>query len=117
MLISGWEVTEGETRWSSDKESTLRLVVKDDFFSRINFGAISLKEPQELTVYIDDRLIGKIPIKTIWQSYSLPIDMGIVRGVHNIRFVYSQGYTPSSIIPGNLDSRTLYVNFRKISLE
>lgn len=117
LFISGWEISEGESRWANSKETTMRLVVKDDNFSKLIIEASSLKEPQELTAYIDDIFIGKISVKTAWQNYSLPVDMGIVRGVHKIRFVFSQGYTPSSIIPGNLDNRILYVNFRKISLE
>ena len=86
-------------------------------FSKITIEAVSLKEPQKITIYIDDKLTGEIFVKTTWQSYSLPIDSGIEKGVHKIKFIYSNEYIPSNIIPGNLDNRTLYVKFKRIAFE
>ena len=117
LLISGWESTEENYRWTSSQESTLRLIVKDKLFSKITIEAVSLKEPQKITIYIDDKLTGEIFVKTTWQSYSLPIDSGIEKGVHKIKFIYSNEYIPSNIIPGNLDNRTLYVKFKRIAFE
>jgi len=46
----------------------------------------------------------------------LPINSFFGRGVHNISFVYDNGYRPSEIFPGNTDNRELFVKFRKISI-
>ncbi|MFA6081598.1 MAG: hypothetical protein WC741_04290 [Patescibacteria group bacterium] len=117
LLISGWDINEGSSRWANEKESKLRLAVKDGYFSKIAIEAVALKNPQNLTVYMNDRIIGRISIGTDWKSYSLPVYTGISRGVYNIKFEYSYGYKPSDVIPGNLDNRILYVNFKKIAFE
>jgi hypothetical protein len=117
LLISGWEKIDGESRWANAKESTLRLIVKNSNFSKIVIEAMAFKESEELTVYIDDILIGKIKIKESWESYSLPVNFPLNAGVHKIKFVYFHGYRPMDVIPGNLDTRTLYVNFKEIKLE
>lgn len=117
LLTSGWEKIDGESRWANAKESTLRLVVKNNNSTKIIIEAMAFKEPEELTVYIDDVLIGKINAMANWESYSLPINLPLSVGVHRIKFVYSHGYRPTDLIPGNLDARTLYVNFKEIKLE
>lgn len=117
LLISGWEKIDGESRWANAKESTLRLIVKNNNFSKIIIEAMAFKEPEELTVYVNDVLIGKINVKASWETYSLPVNFPLNVGVHKIKFVYSHGYRPMDVIPGNLDARTLYVNFKEIKLE
>ena len=117
LLINGWNIGEGENRWANEKESTLRLVIKDSYPTRLTVETSSLKKPQEITIYLDEKLLGKISIATDWKSYSVPIDYPLDFGVHRIKFVYSHGYRPMDIISGNLDSRTLYVNFKEIKLE
>jgi len=117
LLVNGWNVNEGEMRWASEKESTLRLVTKGTYPTNLTIDVLSLDKPQEITAYIDDRLIGKIPIETKLKKYSLPINYFLSPGIHKIRFVYSHGYKPMDIVPGNVDSRILYVNFKRIALE
>ena len=117
LMLSGWYSTEGESRWANEKESTLRLVTKDSYPDNLVIEAMTLAKPQEITVYFDDQLLGKISIDTEWKSYSMPINYSLNPGVHRIRFVYSHGYRPMDIIPGNVDGRTLYVNFKEIKLE
>lgn len=117
LLTNGWGIAEGDTRWAIEKESTLRMVTKDTSPNNLTIEALSLNKPQEMTIYIDDELLGTISIGTEWKDYSLPINYQLNSGVHRLKFVYSQGYRPMDIIPGNLDGRTLYVNFKKISLE
>lgn len=117
LLIDGWNIVEGETRWANDKKSTLRLVTKGYTPANLTIEALSLKKPQEITIEIDEKLIGVISIGIDWQEYKLPIDNYLNDGVHKIKFIYSNGYRPMDIIPGNLDGRTLYVNFKKIALE
>jgi len=117
LLISGWNIGEGETRWANEKESTLRLVTKDTYPTSLTIDALSLGKPQEMTVYFDDQLLGKISIGTEWKDYSLPINYSLGLGVHKVKFTYSNGFRPMDIIPSNIDNRTLYVNFKKITLE
>jgi hypothetical protein len=117
LLINGWNIGEGETRWANEKESTLRLVTKESYPTSLTVEALSLAKPQEITVYINDKLLGTVSIDTEWKSYSLPINYPLDPGVHRIKFTYSQGYRPMDVFPGNLDSRTLYVNFKNIALK
>ncbi len=117
LLLSGWYSADGETRWANEKESTLRLVTKNSYPSSLVIEALSLSKPQEMTVYLDEKLLGQISMNTEWKSYSLPINYPLNPGVHKIKFIYSNGYRPMDVISGNLDSRTLYVNFKEIRLE
>jgi hypothetical protein len=117
LLINGWNVSEGENRWANEKESTLRLINYDSSTSKITFEALTLKNPQEIMVYLDGRLLGKEKIGTEWKKYSLPIGYILTPGVHKIKLIYYQGYRPMDVIPGNLDNRLLYVNFKNIALE
>jgi len=117
LLFSGWGIKEGETRWANEKESTLRLVTKDTYPVNLTVEALSLGKPQEMSVYLNDELLGKVSIDTEWKSFSLPIPYPLGPGVHKIKFIYSNGYRPMDVIPGNLDGRTLYVNFKKIALK
>ena len=117
LLINGWNIGEGENRWANEKESTLRLITKENYPISLTVEALSLSKPQEMTVYLNEKLLGKILIGTEWKNYSLPINYPLNFGVHKLKFVYSQGFRPIDVIPGNLDGRTLYVNFKKISLE
>lgn len=117
LLIKGWNIGEGESRWSNEKESTLRLVSKDTNISSLNLEVLSLKEPQEVTVYLDEKLLGKLSIGTEWKNYSLPINSSLNHGIHKIKFSYSNGYRPMDVVQGNSDGRALYVNFKRIALE
>jgi hypothetical protein len=117
LLISGWSTKESENRWASEKESTLRLVTKDGYPSNLIIEALSLSKPQIITIYIDDKLLGEISIGTEWKKYSLPINYQLIPGIQKIKLVYSNGYRPMDVIPGNIDSRTFYVNFKEIILE
>lgn len=116
LLLFGWGMREGEARWANEKESTLRLVTKN-YPTNLVIEVFTLQKPQEITVYLDEKLLGQISIDKEWKNYSLPINYYLNPGIHKIKFVYSYGYRPVDIIPGNLDGRTLYVNFKKIALE
>lgn len=117
LLISGWGKNEGNSRWATNKESVIRLVTKNKLPAKLTIEVLSLKEPQEVTVYLNKQQLGKISIKKDWENYSLPIPYILNPGVNEIRFIYSNSYKPADIIPGNLDERNLYVNFRRIVLE
>ena len=84
LLIFGFDIIEGEIRWANSKESRLRLVSKNDFISNLTIEAQTLKEPQNITIYIDGKEIGSLTIKEKWSINSLPINSFFGRGVHNI---------------------------------
>jgi len=117
LFLLGWDKSEGDSRWANAEESSLRLVTKDIYTTKLTLEASSLSEPQEVVVYIDNELLGKIKVGTQWKRYSLPIDYFLESGVHKIKLSYLHGYRPMDLIPGNLDGRTLYINLKKISLE
>ena len=117
LLVNGWNIGESENRWANEKESTLRLVTKGNSPAKLTVEVLSLNNPQEMTVYLNDQLLGKISVDKEWKIYSLPINYQLSQGVQKIKFVYSHGYRPMDVIPGNVDSRTLYVNFKEIKLE
>ncbi|MFA6016652.1 MAG: hypothetical protein WC744_01030 [Patescibacteria group bacterium] len=117
LFINGWNIVEGGTRWANAKESTLRLVTKDIYPTKLSVEALSLSTPQEMMVYLDDKLLETISVGKEWKNYSIPINNFLSLGVHNIKFVFSNGYRPMDVIKGNVDNRTLYVNFKEIKLE
>lgn len=117
LFLDGWSLREGEQRWANEKESTLRLIAKESLLNSLVVEALTLGKPQEITVYINDQLIGSILIDTTWKTYSLPINYPLTPGVQRIKFTYSKGNRPSDLIPGSLDNRTLYTNFKRIAFE
>jgi len=117
LMLTGWDVNEGESRWANEKESTLRLITKGSYPTNLVIEALSLGKQQEMTIYIDNKLIDSVSIGTEWKTYNMPINYPLSFGVHKIKFIYTKGYRPMDIIPGNLDSRTLYVNFKEIRIK
>ena len=112
LLISGWSGKESTSRWSTGKESTLRLVTKE-WYTQLAFQAYSLSEPQTISVSIDDTFAGTQPLTTNWSTYTFQIPGGISQGIHTVRFQYTHTYKPSEILK-NQDARDLAVNFRWI---
>ena len=114
LLISGWNIGEGGNRWSNEKESTLRLVTNDDDVAAFTFEALTLKEPQKIKIFLDEKILGEVSISTKLKEYRVPVNYYLNQGVHKIKLIYSNNYRPIDVIPGNVDSRTLYVNFKEI---
>lgn len=115
LLISGWSISEQTSRWTINKSATIRLVTKFSP-SRLIVDVLTLKEPQEIKAYINNIYLGTQTVRSEWSSLEFPIDYYVSPGVQKIRFEFSKGYRPNEVIPGSLDSRNLFVNFREIEL-
>jgi len=116
LLLSGWSVKDGESRWTNSDKVTLRLITKKKSV-KFSVIALSLKEPQIISLYIDDVLIGSQPVKNSWSKAVFYFDELLEPGLYRIDMKFSNSYKPSEVIPGSVDSRDLYVNFKEISLE
>lgn len=115
LLISGWSAKESTNRWATGNESTLRLVTKENRYKALAFEAQALSEPQTVTVYFDEKLLGTQSISTQWSQYTFSIPQEVSRDVHKIRFQYAHTYKPSEVLKSQ-DTRELAVNFRWIGL-
>ena len=115
LLLTGWSSKESVNRWAQGKESTLRLAVKDTNYRRISFEALTLSEPQSITVYFDEKLLGTKSLSTQWQQYEFLLPKKISKNVYRIRFTYSHTYKPSEVL-NSTDTRDLAVNFRWVKL-
>lgn len=115
LLVSGWSVGESSQRWSNTKEAVLRLVDKSGFVSKLQLEALTLKTPQEISVYFDNQLLGRRNLSQVWQTYSFDINKP-ESGVHVIKFIFSHLYRPSQFNISQ-DDRTLSANFRTIKIE
>ncbi len=115
LLISGWSANEGEIRWSDSLNSTLRLVRNSERnTSSLAITARAIAEPQTLTVYVNEEIIGKQALNTEWNTYEFPLTTD--DDVFKIKFKYSNIYKPSKLF-GTADQRDLTVGFKKIWLK
>lgn len=115
LLTTGWSTKEPENRWSVGHESTLRLVAKKENYDKLVIEALTLNEPQELSVYINDQFIGKQRIKKTWALYEFNLN-NMNTGIINIKFVFTKVYKPIELGISQ-DARELSANFRMIKLE
>ncbi len=116
LLISGWAIKEADSRWAVGKESKLRLVVKNENNRELIIEASTIKEPQAVSVFVDNEPVGKQDIDTSFREYRYILEVPLSPGVHNIRFEYPNVYRPVDygLSP---DTRELSVNFKTIKLE
>lgn len=115
LLISGWSVNESSQRWSNGKEAVLRLVIKDKRNAHLQLEVLTLKHPQEMSVYLDDQFLGKENLSTVWQNYSFDLKE-LKSGVYKIKLMFSHLYEPSQL-GINQDNRTLSANFKSVKIE
>lgn len=115
LLISGWSVSEPESRWAEGKQSSLRLV-NNKAKTRIIIEALTLKEPQNVEVLIDGIVVGSFSPTTEFKTYSVMLSSPLSQGLHKLTFTYSNSYKPSVIFQ-SADNRELSVNFKQIRLE
>lgn len=114
LFLSGWDIREGNSRWVNSKESAIRLKTENDIPSHILIEALTLKKPQEVTVFIDKTYVGSINLDTVWKEYDISLNTPIYPGVHYITMKYSNSYRPVDL-GINTDIRALYANYRKIA--
>lgn len=116
LLLSGWGGAEGNTRWSIDKEAKVQLGVSNSEKTKLSIDVRTIKEPQQMAVYVDDNLIDTISLVTDWKVYNLQLPTPLNHGIHIFRFMFEHGYSPVEVVEGSLDKRLLYVQFKKIGL-
>jgi hypothetical protein len=96
MLTNGWFYPDSSARWSSGKTSWLRLLKRDNHrYLVLNIKAY--KEPQELTLIVQDETIEIINVSEEWSQYKIAVPNNIGPGVKNIQFVYSYTYQDPSL--------------------
>ena len=78
--------------------------------------AQTLKEPQEIDIYLNKELIAHYKLSENKKTYTTILSPNVPSGIHKIRLITSKGYIPSQIMK-SLDNRTLYVNIFSIRLE
>lgn len=117
LLISGWSTKEPDSRWAVGTESRLRLVTKDaKNYTTLTIEATTLKDPQQIDVYINDIHTGSQMIKSGgWNTYAITLENPLQQGIQKILFKYSNIYKPSDL-GSSADTRELAVSFKKIEL-
>lgn len=115
LLISGWSVNESSQRWSNAKKAVLRLIIKNNQATRLQTKILTLKQPQQMSVYLNNQLLGKENLSTVWQTHSFNLKQP-KPGVYQVKFIFSDLYQPSKLNI-NQDDRTLSANFQSISIE
>ncbi|HLD26640.1 MAG TPA: hypothetical protein VJB63_01650 [Patescibacteria group bacterium] len=115
LFISGWSVREDEHRWINAKSATMRLVARKNSVTTLHIQTVTLKKPQTMTVYVNEKKISEQSIDTQWDEYIFTI--GTYKNeVLNIKLVFDHLYNPKTL-GLSFDDRDLAVDVRKISLE
>lgn len=115
LLIKGWSTKEDGHRWISSKEATMRFVAKEKSISSLHIEVLTLQEPQEMTVYINEELINTVSLSTEWEEYVFNIGHYQNEVIH-IRLEFSNQYNPAAL-GLSADTRDLSADIRSISLE
>lgn len=115
LLISGWSVNEASSRWSNAKKAVLRLVIKNNQTARLKLEVLTLKQPQEMSVYLNDQFAGKFFLSTTWKDYSFDLKKQ-KSGVYKVTLIFSHLYQPSRLGISQ-DDRTLSASFKSIRIE
>ena len=68
---------------------------------------------QTVKLYVNGEFFSQIPLATKdWQSYTVHLPQAyLTAGINTFRFVYGYTDSPSRVVPGSDDSRTLAVAF------
>lgn len=115
LFLTGWHSREPGGRWSKSTQSTIRLFKHRKFFTSLVVEAHSIKEPQEMSVFVNGELVGKSSLSLDWTEYRFPLPY-LESDVVNIKFVLSHMYNQQKL-GVSADTRDLGVHVRKISLE
>lgn len=115
LILDGWSSKEPEYRWSDSKESRLKLVTKKPADALI-FSALSLAEPQEVTVTVENMIVAQLRLSTQPREYVITLPRRIEPDIHLVSFSFSNSYQPANIL-GTSDTRELSARFAHIRLE
>jgi hypothetical protein len=121
FLSEGWSSPERwdelTVAWADAKESRLWV-----YFPRVEDFAMELRllplplpgsPAQAVKIYVNGRFVGEIALEVSdWHSYTVRLPRTyLAAGINAFRFVYRYTASPSKVMPGNNDLRTLAVAF------
>ena len=116
ILMKGWSVKEPDSRWATSKETTARLVAGDHEVTFLILEALSLDKNQSVTVFVNEKSIGKKQLSLEWETYTFELLERAQNEVLNIKFVFDKVYNPAQMGISQ-DTRDLTVNFKRIELK
>lgn len=112
----GWGTQEAGHRWTTSKTASVQFTFRKGKARYLIMEALTLGQPQELEVYIDDELIARQNISTKWEKYKFELPELLFEGPHTLNFNVSHLYKPSEILK-NGDTRELGIDVKSITLE
>ncbi len=115
LLLNGWSTKELGARWISSKEATARLVAGDETIDTFTIEALTLKEPQQMKVYVNDKFIGAKALKSKWETYSFEISPK-QNEVVTIKLMFENTYSPAEL-GLSPDTRDLAAQIKSIKIE
>lgn len=115
FLGMGWHATEDGFRWVN-RRSSVMFKVNTKRKLKLNFQAAAFHKELSLTVYLNRKLLGQLPVSTEMKEYSLPVLGEFETGINTIHFIFDQSFSPAEVLPNNLDARKISAKFIKIYL-
>ncbi len=116
LLGTGWDAREDGQRWVSSSEASLRLFSKKASSTQLVIKTRTVKEPQTMSVFVNDISLGKIQLKESSDVYTFPLQRISAGKIISIRFTFDHQYIPAEI-GLNEDIRNLAANFVSIGLK
>ena len=122
FLSEGWSDPERwdpelTVAWANAKESRLWLYLPPMGECTVELRLRPFSFPgsplQTVKLYVNGEFFSQIPLATKdWQSYTVHLPQAyLTAGINTFRFVYGYTDSPSRVVPGSDDSRTLAVAF------
>jgi hypothetical protein len=106
--------------WADAPESTLWFTLPrpSDFIVRLTLLPFTFPSspPQSIRVFVNGRSVAEVtPVGPSWRTYSFELPRTYLSpGANTLRFVYNYVASPSKVVPGSEDPRTLAVAFDSI---
>mgnify|MGYP005852161585 CR=1 FL=1 len=126
FVTKGW--SQGESwgdvtmAWADARESTLWFYLPKASDIKMELKLLPFNYPsapeQRVKVFVNGRYLDEIQLdRSGWQVYSLKLPgSSLSSGINTIRFIYRYAASPSKVVPGSRDPRTLAVAFDDIVL-
>jgi hypothetical protein len=115
MLALGWLDREANYRWAN-KSSSVMFNLKQERGMLLEFETASFYKNQEVKIYLNRKLAGKMNISTDKKTYTLYLPQ-LKRGLNTIHFVFKQSFQPKDVLVGNQDERELSAKFYRVTLK
>lgn len=117
MLLDGWGILEGKTRWmEKDAAGWVWKVNDPGRYQTVELYGYAYAKPHRLTLWINGRRVGKANIQESWEIIKFPARY-LVKGVNYGRVTTdSHGYQPAKIEVKSSDERRLYARFEWLRL-